>query len=262
MTKYNLPYGSQIQGMDILHKGNHHKNKNSHPNHFYIMGGMYQTPTTQTADINNYSKIASVTGFNIIHLIVFSGVSGGSTAFGGYRITLKLDPFNEVNNVYNLEYMGVAKLGFIVVKNTSSGSTVYDIYAQTLNTGDIIYFSPLFIQSEQNVSFYGYSPFVVLPANDATHTRIFLNPINFSQKVSATLDFPSIPANSSTELTITVTGASVGDVVTASPSAGLETGLTWNCYVSATNIVTLRIINLTTAAIDPQNRAWRINWSK
>jgi hypothetical protein len=52
MTKYNLPYGSQIQGMDILHKGNHHKNKNAHPNHLYVMGGMYQTPTTQTADIN------------------------------------------------------------------------------------------------------------------------------------------------------------------------------------------------------------------
>ena len=265
MSEYNFPYGSTIQDMDILHKGNHYKQKNAHPNHLFIMGGMYQTPFAQSVDINNYSKIATITGVNILQILVYSGVSAGSTTVGAYRLMIKVDPSNESANIYNLEHVAVVKLGFILVKNTSSGSTVYDLYAQILNTSDVIYFSPIFVKSEQNVAFNPYSAFVTLPANDATHTRIFFNIINFSQKVSATLNFPSIPANSTSELTITVTGAALGDSVMASPdstSVPMEAGLVWSAHVTASNTVAVRLANVTTSAIDPLNRTWKVNWQK
>lgn len=74
---------------------------------------------------------------------------------------------------------------------------------------------------------------------------------------SATLDFSSISAASAVELTITVTGAVVGDTCYANPSTTLEAGLVWNAWVSATNTVRIRVTNITASAIDPASRTWR-----
>lgn len=74
---------------------------------------------------------------------------------------------------------------------------------------------------------------------------------------TATLDFGSIAANSTSELTITVTGAADGDMVTATPANGIESGLIWSAYVSSANTVTVRLANVTTSAIDPASRSWR-----
>ena len=74
---------------------------------------------------------------------------------------------------------------------------------------------------------------------------------------SQALDFGSIAAQTSAELTVTVTGAVAGDEVVANPNSSPETGLVWNAWVSATDTVTLRAANVTVAAIDPANRTWK-----
>lgn len=82
-------------------------------------------------------------------------------------------------------------------------------------------------------------------------------------KYDQTLDFGTIPANTTAELTVTVTGAAVGDQVIVAPKTTLEAGLVWCGYVSAPDTVTVRLGNVTTAAmaanIDPGARNWTIS---
>ncbi len=74
-----------------------------------------------------------------------------------------------------------------------------------------------------------------------------------------TLNFPSIPANSIAVLTTTVTGAANRDTVTAAPETYIEAGLIWSAFVSAVDTVTIRLANITGAAIDPQAMNWSID---
>jgi len=76
---------------------------------------------------------------------------------------------------------------------------------------------------------------------------------------TGSLNFPSIPAGSTAELTLSVKGAEIGDTVLASPNTTVEAGLVWCAYVSAADTVTLRVANVTGAAIDPAARTWRVS---
>jgi len=68
---------------------------------------------------------------------------------------------------------------------------------------------------------------------------------------SATLDFASIAAAASEDLTITVTGAAVGDSVTLGLPAAPTAGIVFNNFVSAADTVTVRATNITGGAVDP-----------
>ncbi|MCL6480305.1 MAG: hypothetical protein K6U02_01125 [Firmicutes bacterium] len=73
---------------------------------------------------------------------------------------------------------------------------------------------------------------------------------------SAALNFPSIAAQSCSALTIPVSGAAAGDPVLTAWPVTLEDGLTGLMYVSATDTVTVRLCNVTAAAIDPANQTF------
>jgi hypothetical protein len=78
-------------------------------------------------------------------------------------------------------------------------------------------------------------------------------------RTNFTLNFPSIPANSTAELTVTVTGAQLGDQCKAEPTtSGIESGLMVYAYVSSTDIVTIRLANITTSVIDPVSRDYNV----
>lgn len=67
---------------------------------------------------------------------------------------------------------------------------------------------------------------------------------------TASLNFPSISAASQADLTITVTGAAVGDEVIMSLPAAPAAGLVFNAFVSATNTVTVRASNISGSPVD------------
>lgn len=75
---------------------------------------------------------------------------------------------------------------------------------------------------------------------------------------SATLNFGSIAAGASADLTITVTGAATTDAVASAPQSALEAGLIWNAFVSAADTVTIRVSNITALPIDPASRLWAV----
>ncbi|MBT8379797.1 MAG: hypothetical protein KJN64_11240 [Ignavibacteria bacterium] len=76
---------------------------------------------------------------------------------------------------------------------------------------------------------------------------------------TASLDFPSIAVNGYSDLTVTVTGAALGDTVSCAPNGAIEPGLSWNSFVSAANTVTVRVANVQGSSIDPVNRSWKVN---
>lgn len=75
---------------------------------------------------------------------------------------------------------------------------------------------------------------------------------------SSTLDFGSIAAGATADLTFTLTGAAVGDAVSLGPPAGLEAGLVATAWVSATNTIKVRVANVTAGAIDPASGTWKV----
>ena len=67
---------------------------------------------------------------------------------------------------------------------------------------------------------------------------------------SSSLNFPSIASTASADLTITVTGAAVGDEVAMALPAAPTAGLVFNAFVSAADTVTIRASNITGSPVD------------
>lgn len=75
---------------------------------------------------------------------------------------------------------------------------------------------------------------------------------------NATLDFASVAAAGQQSLTITVTGAAVGDEVVLALPAAPAAGLVFNAWVSATDTVTVRASNITAAPVDPASASYGV----
>ncbi len=76
---------------------------------------------------------------------------------------------------------------------------------------------------------------------------------------TATLDFPNITSKGSAELTVTVPNAATGSSCNCAPRSAVENGLKWSCYISASNTATIRLSNITSSAINPVSRDWKVN---
>jgi len=74
---------------------------------------------------------------------------------------------------------------------------------------------------------------------------------------TATLDFGSINAAASEDLTITVAGAAVNDSVSLGLPAAPTAGIMFRGFVSAANTVTVRATNITGGPINPASATYR-----
>jgi hypothetical protein len=78
-------------------------------------------------------------------------------------------------------------------------------------------------------------------------------------KASATLDFGNTAAQTSADLTITVTGAADGDIVIVGPvNASTNANTCFTAWVSAANTVTVRFNNYSAGAVDPASGTFRV----
>src|ERR1044072_854003 len=76
---------------------------------------------------------------------------------------------------------------------------------------------------------------------------------------TSTLDFGSTATGTSTDLTITVTGAAVGDLVYLGvPNGSVPTAGSFMAWVSATNTVTVRFTNPNALAMDPSSGSFKV----
>jgi hypothetical protein len=78
-------------------------------------------------------------------------------------------------------------------------------------------------------------------------------------KASATLNFPSTGAHSGSDLTITATGAAVGDAVTVAPGvAAIVANSCYTAWVSAANTVTVRYNHYGSGSSDPASAVFNV----
>ena len=96
-------------------------------------------------------------------------------------------------------------------------------------------------------------------------TNLFFSPsttrhtVNHGLTGSATLNFPSTTTLLSADLTITVTGAADGDVVSLGvPNAAVNANTCYTAWVSAANTVTVRFNNYSSGTVDPASALFKV----
>lgn len=75
---------------------------------------------------------------------------------------------------------------------------------------------------------------------------------------TAALDFPSIAAAGSADLTIALPGATVNSSVSLGLPGAPTAGLVYQAFVSAADVVTVRATNITAAAVDAVSQTFRV----
>ena len=96
-------------------------------------------------------------------------------------------------------------------------------------------------------------------------TNLFFSPsttrhtVNHGLTGSATLDFASTNAQNSRDLTIALTGAADGDVVSLGvPNAAVNANTSYSAWVSSAGTVTVRFNNYSSAAVDPASGSFKV----
>lgn len=187
------------------------------------------------------------TGFfpstNLNKSIVIGNFSGSSKLTGDSTLrNATMIGTSITNNTDNVAIIGTASQS--VVFGNGGGSTSAR-NAAGIKVGSI-YFNT-------DVGAYQVSP-------DGTN---YYN-LSMSLKGAATLDFASTAAGAVTDLTITVTGAADGDVVSLSvPNASQTTTGSFSAWVSATNTVTVRYrIAALVGSEDPASGTFKVTVTK
>jgi predicted RecA/RadA family phage recombinase len=84
------------------------------------------------------------------------------------------------------------------------------------------------------------------------------DPLEAVLTATQALDFPSIAAAASADLTVAVAGAVVGDAVLLGRPAAPTAGLIFQAFVSAADTVTVRATNITAGAVDAASQTFRV----
>jgi hypothetical protein len=197
-----------------------------------------------TQSINSYVRVRD--GSVITKLQSVNSVSGGLMG------TESNHPFFFItNNTPFLYITNVGKLGL----GAEFPTALFEIKAGTAAQ----YTAPLKFTSGVNLT---------TPENGAMEfngTNLFFtivttrHTVNHGLTGSATLDFPSTTTLLSADLTITVTGAADGDVVSLGvPNAAVNANTSYSAWVSAANTVTVRFNNYSSGTVNPASGSFKV----
>jgi len=79
-------------------------------------------------------------------------------------------------------------------------------------------------------------------------------------EATATLNFGSTATLACTDLTVTLTGAVLGDIVSLGiPHVSMPAGGSYSAWVSAANTVTVRYCNNTAGSLDPASGTFKVS---
>lgn len=181
-------------------------------------------------------KVSSTDGFNAPGTLMF--YTGGSTLMGYFAAA-------------GSHFVGKGDAGFagsILGLGVDSGAGVY-----ITKSGNNILLSPA-----ATAAYVGTTNLVATNLTTSAMTIGGGAAITAYRSATATLNFASILASGSEDLTITVTGAAVGDTVTLGLPATVLAGAVFNAWVSAADTVTVRCNNAGAIAVDPASATYRV----
>jgi hypothetical protein len=185
-----------------------------------------------------------------------------------------LNVFGRYNGFFNTAEYGtsfVASSGSLHIGDISSGS---EDFAQSINFnrqcsgqtflgfgGTPLRKNDFFTATNINGNFtlnYEAQAGMFLKGNGSTFSAALIDPSDIGQiKASATLNFPSTGAHSSSDLTVTVTGAAIRDGVVIQPDpAAIVANSCYTAWVSATNTVTVRFNHYGSGSSDPASNVF------
>ncbi len=186
---------------------------------------------------------------NVVHL------SGNETRTGG-TLTFKTTSNANANIVINPDNQSIKSLN-------TSGNTTWQILNTAVSQGGFNMGTPsayIYGRNGGPLELGASISFIVPNATASTHA---LNKGQFDAVLltltSATLDFPSTSANTSSDLTIAYTGAVLGDIVDlGAPVTSVVANTSYTAFVSAAGVVTVRLNNYSTGSADPASGTFRV----
>jgi len=173
-------------------------------------------------------------------------------------------------SITSLDFAGAENTsGEIIFRNTFDSSRLkiselgFDRYFTPTSSSKQVRFNNIRDQYSQ-ISFPDSSGTLAqrVKANGVTYSAGFNGVVDIGDywlSGSATLDFPNTGNGNESDLTITVTGASEGDVVAIGvPNAAIQSHSCYTAWVSATNTVTIRFNNYGSGSHNPASATFKV----
>lgn len=211
-----------------------------------VIGAAAKTPVA-TLDVSGSMSVSSTATVN------------GNTNIGGY---LSISSF--VNTSSDLIASGNVQVGTRLIPTAAANLT---ISTRAASSNDIIFcantstansLETMRLTSAGVMSVTG----TMIVSGTSTLSNLGSSMIGTSQIAgvltgSGTLDFSSTSAQSNSDLTITVTGAAVGDPVSLAVPATMLDGVSYFAWVTSANTVTVRLNNYSSSAKDPASGTFK-----
>lgn len=200
---------------------------------FFVNGTTIDTGGTKLMVIDG-SGFVGIGGYPGGPLIQFN--NNGSASFAGGLITLALDGSASLGS----GGLSISSAG--AISSGASISAVGSLAGSDLTIG----------ASMANINPDGSGNFLSLAVGGGTT-------INFTRRVSATLDFPSTLTLASSDLTIAVLGAVAGDcVMLGIPNGSANAKTCYTSWISANGTATVRFNNYSSASVDPPSGTFTV----
>jgi hypothetical protein len=237
-------------------------------------GDGFQTPILRLSNLNVNGVGSSVewfSGFGSKPVGRFLAYASGSNG-AGFKITLldqtsatftdRLDILNNGNTGIGsnspsekLHVVGNGRFTGNIAAGVTSATARLHLVAGTATAST----APLKFTSGTNLTT------AEAGAMEFNGTNLFFSPsttrhtVNHGLTGSATLNFPLTTTLLSADLTITVTGAADGDVVSLGvPNAAVNANTSYSAWVSAANTVTVRFNNYSSGTVDPASASFKV----
>jgi hypothetical protein len=207
--------------------------------------------------IDSITTISGGQGINTKSQILSSGSSGSRILNFGYGVTGATESARIEQRGGGLEWVTNAGAGGA---SPFSDNTKASWWMFLPNGG-----SDSFYIKRAPAGSTTYSDYLTIDASGNVGMKsLTLNGGSALTKVLATtvtLNFGSIAAGTTADLTATVSGVAVGDqavVMVTSRNSSMEAGLVVTGFISGANTVTVRMANISAGAVDPANSDYMI----
>jgi hypothetical protein len=221
-----------------------------------------------TTDYATYALVNNASALSLIYLTSSNyNVADGTRASGGGWANSGAGGFSFLarnanaditfsNGTFNVERLRIDQNGGVSIGSSADAAASSIVDLTSITKG---FLRPRMTTAQRNAiasPAAGLSVYnTTLSTNDVYTTAWYQQPNGLTG--SGTLDFPSTGAHSSSDLTITVTGAAVGDIVMLGTPVQDIDG-TFTAFVSAANTVTVRFNHYGSGNTNPASGTFKV----